>query len=72
MVMYIKLFPRQVDSEILAILRDRFESCVAYERPDHVERCANILKEYEDTATNWFIKCMLSFILYIIVFSYEL
>ncbi|KAF7267062.1 NADH dehydrogenase (ubiquinone) PDSW subunit [Rhynchophorus ferrugineus] len=45
-----------VDNEIVAILRDRFQSCVAYEKPDHVERCAGVLKEYEDAATNWFIK----------------
>ncbi|KAJ8946855.1 hypothetical protein NQ318_006765 [Aromia moschata] len=47
---------KQVDTEILSILRDRFEDCTMYEAPDHLERCGPLLKKYEEAATNWFIK----------------
>lgn len=50
-------FFRLVDAEIAAILRERFEACVLYERPDHVEKCDPLLKTYEDATTNYFIKC---------------
>jgi len=45
-----------VDNEILSILRQRFEDCVMYEAPDHIEKCKDLLKEYEDANTNWFTK----------------
>lgn len=48
---------RQVDSEIVAILRERFEECVLYEKPDHLRKCADVLATLEDASTNWFIKC---------------
>lgn len=48
---------RQVDSEILTILRQRKEDCIMYEREDHRTKCAPILEEYEKAAENWFIKC---------------
>lgn len=48
---------RQVDSEVLNILRKRFEDCTVYEAPDHVEKCSKLLQEYKDAETNWFIKC---------------
>ncbi|KAJ8915970.1 hypothetical protein NQ315_016647 [Exocentrus adspersus] len=47
---------KQVDSEILSILRDRFEDCVMYEAPDHLERCTPLHKQYEEATTNWFTK----------------
>ncbi|KAF5282482.1 hypothetical protein FQR65_LT14291 [Abscondita terminalis] len=47
---------RMVDSEILSILRQRFEDCVVYEAPDHVERCKGILDQYIEGTTNWFTK----------------
>ncbi|VEN61962.1 unnamed protein product [Callosobruchus maculatus] len=47
---------RQVESEILSILRERFESCTLYEAPDHMEKCTPLFREYENAATNWFIK----------------
>lgn len=55
-----KLFFRLVDAEIATILRERFEACVMYERPDHVEKCDPLLKTYEDATTNYFIKCKFS------------
>ncbi|KAB0796507.1 hypothetical protein PPYR_10568 [Photinus pyralis] len=47
---------RQVDSEILSILRQRFEDCMVYEAPDHLEKCKHLLQQYEDGATDWFTK----------------
>ncbi|KAM7352128.1 NADH dehydrogenase (ubiquinone) PDSW subunit [Cochliomyia hominivorax] len=47
---------RMVDNEIVTILRQRFEDCTMYEAPDHVEKCKNILEQYEKAAENWFIK----------------
>lgn len=48
---------RMVDSEILNILRQRFEDCILYEAPDHVAKCTPLKEIYEKAATNWFIKC---------------
>ncbi|CAH1377140.1 hypothetical protein MTP99_018563 [Tenebrio molitor] len=47
---------RLVDSNILSILRNRFEDCTLYEAPDHLEKCKHIWKQYEEATTNWFIK----------------
>ncbi|XP_044758110.1 NADH dehydrogenase [ubiquinone] 1 beta subcomplex subunit 10 [Coccinella septempunctata] len=47
---------RQVDEEIVSILRQRFEHCVIYEGPDHFKKCKPLLDIYEEAATNWFIK----------------
>ncbi|KAK5640694.1 hypothetical protein RI129_009241 [Pyrocoelia pectoralis] len=47
---------RQVDSEILSILRQRFEDCVLYETPDHMEKCKHLLQQYEEGSTDWFTK----------------
>ncbi|XP_060522341.1 NADH dehydrogenase [ubiquinone] 1 beta subcomplex subunit 10 [Cylas formicarius] len=47
---------RKVDTEILSILRSRFEDCVIYEAPDHIEKCTGLLKQYEEAAANWFTK----------------
>lgn len=49
-----------VENEILSILRQRFEDCMLYEAPDHVEKCSDILKTYERGAENWFTKCKLN------------
>lgn len=46
-----------VDSEVLNILRKRFEDCNIYEKPDQEEKCRKLLDEYHDAETNWFIKC---------------
>ncbi len=51
---------RQVDSEILSILRQRFEDCVLYEAPDHVKKCQSLLDTYNKAAEHWFTKCKLS------------
>ncbi|XP_028140767.2 NADH dehydrogenase [ubiquinone] 1 beta subcomplex subunit 10 [Diabrotica virgifera virgifera] len=45
-----------VDSEILSIMRERFEECTLYEAPDHIERCKPLLEQYQEASTNWFIK----------------
>ncbi|CAG9863541.1 unnamed protein product [Phyllotreta striolata] len=47
---------RLVDSEIVAILRSRFEDCTLYEAPDHLEKCHNLWEIYNDATTNYFIK----------------
>ncbi|ENN77916.1 NADH dehydrogenase [ubiquinone] 1 beta subcomplex subunit 10 [Dendroctonus ponderosae] len=47
---------RKVDTEILTILRSRFEDCVMYESPDHVTKCADINRVYQESITNWFTK----------------
>ena len=48
-----------VDNEILSILRNRFEHCVLYETPDHLEKCRGVLDTYENATANWFTKCKL-------------
>lgn len=48
---------KMVENEILSILRQRFEDCMLYEAPDHVEKCTPLLKTYERGAENWFAKC---------------
>ncbi|KAF2879572.1 hypothetical protein ILUMI_26597 [Ignelater luminosus] len=47
---------RMVDTEILSILRQRFQDCTMYEAPDHVEKCSHLLQQYEEAAANWFTK----------------
>ncbi|KAI4457154.1 nadh-ubiquinone oxidoreductase pdsw subunit [Holotrichia oblita] len=47
---------RQVDTEILTILRTRFEECHMYEAPDHFERCKEIKRQYDEATANWFTK----------------
>lgn len=46
-----------VDNEILSILRQRFEDCVQYEMPDHVEKCQPLYDYYLKAEDNWFSKC---------------
>lgn len=50
-----------VDNEILSILRQRFEDCVAYEQPDHVEKCTPLYEYYQKAEANWFSKCKFFF-----------
>lgn len=47
-----------VDSEILHLLRERFEDCHQYEAPDHLVKCKPLLDTYEEAAGHWFTKCM--------------
>lgn len=47
---------RLVDSEILTILRQRFEDCMMYEAPDHLTVCKPILDYYRGAEEAWFIK----------------
>uniref|UniRef100_A0A023F817 NADH dehydrogenase [ubiquinone] 1 beta subcomplex subunit 10 n=1 Tax=Triatoma infestans TaxID=30076 RepID=A0A023F817_TRIIF len=47
---------KAVDSEVLNILRQRFEDCVLYEGPDNKVRCAHLKEQYDEAVTNWFIK----------------
>ncbi|XP_003741369.1 NADH dehydrogenase [ubiquinone] 1 beta subcomplex subunit 10 [Galendromus occidentalis] len=47
---------RKVDSQIVRILRRRREDCYLKERPDHVKRCAKVIKDFEDAEVNLFIK----------------
>lgn len=51
-----------MDSEILNILRKRFEDCSIYEAPDQEEKCRKLLDDYKDAETNWFIKCKDSYL----------
>ncbi|XP_056643209.1 NADH dehydrogenase [ubiquinone] 1 beta subcomplex subunit 10 [Diorhabda sublineata] len=45
-----------VDSDILSILRERYEDCALYEAPDHLEKCRPLFDQYQEATTNWFIK----------------
>ncbi|CAL1540226.1 unnamed protein product [Lymnaea stagnalis] len=45
-----------VDSNIVKILRQRKIECMAWEGPDSRYKCKKIEDEYENAATNWFIK----------------
>ncbi|XP_076366304.1 NADH dehydrogenase (ubiquinone) PDSW subunit isoform X1 [Tachypleus tridentatus] len=47
---------KQVDSEILNILKQRRDECLLYENPDHQVRCKKVLEDYQKAAENWFIK----------------
>jgi hypothetical protein len=48
---------RQVDSQILNILRQRRMECMQWEGPDYKFKCKKIADDYEEAAVNWFIKC---------------
>lgn len=48
---------RQVDNDILSILRQRFENCSLYEAPDVEEKCGDIWETYKLAEENWFSKC---------------
>uniref|UniRef100_A0A7R9FNX3 NADH dehydrogenase [ubiquinone] 1 beta subcomplex subunit 10 n=1 Tax=Timema tahoe TaxID=61484 RepID=A0A7R9FNX3_9NEOP len=45
-----------VDSEILSILRQRFEDCVLYEAPDEKVKCKHLFDQYNDATESWFTK----------------
>ncbi|XP_055386722.1 NADH dehydrogenase [ubiquinone] 1 beta subcomplex subunit 10 [Condylostylus longicornis] len=47
---------RMVDNEVLNILRQRFEDCILYEKPDHEVKCKDVLEQYQKAQENWFIK----------------
>ncbi|XP_022831323.1 NADH dehydrogenase [ubiquinone] 1 beta subcomplex subunit 10 [Spodoptera litura] len=47
---------RAVDSEILGILRQRYEDCMVYERPDHAKQCKPLWDKYKESEEAWFIK----------------
>jgi len=49
---------RNVESEILTILRVRHEDCVMFEGPDSKRKCADIYESYKQAEANWFCKCM--------------
>lgn len=55
---------REVDSEILSILRYRMDDCVREEYPDF-EKCFPLKYAYEEAAAAWFTKCMFIFCLII-------
>lgn len=46
-----------VDSNIVSIMRNRFEDCMFYENPDHLTKCASLKEAYEQAAEAWFTKC---------------
>uniref|UniRef100_A0A7R9JUD8 NADH dehydrogenase [ubiquinone] 1 beta subcomplex subunit 10 n=1 Tax=Timema genevievae TaxID=629358 RepID=A0A7R9JUD8_TIMGE len=47
---------KSVDSEILSILRQRFEDCVLYEAPDEKVKCKHLFDQYNDATESWFTK----------------
>jgi len=47
---------RNVESEILGILRKRMEDCVKREYPDHKPHCLKLRDAYEEAAGAWFAK----------------
>jgi NADH dehydrogenase (ubiquinone) 1 beta subcomplex subunit 10 len=48
---------KMVDSNILSIVRNRFEDCMHYETPDHLTKCKPLKEAYEAAAEAWFMKC---------------
>lgn len=48
---------KKVDSEILTILRSRFEECVAEHDPDRKVYCQPLYDYYKRAEENWFSKC---------------
>uniref|UniRef100_A0A1B6DSM6 NADH dehydrogenase [ubiquinone] 1 beta subcomplex subunit 10 n=1 Tax=Clastoptera arizonana TaxID=38151 RepID=A0A1B6DSM6_9HEMI len=46
---------KKVDSQILSILRERFQDCMLYEAPDD-SKCQKLWDIYEDAAGSWFEK----------------
>lgn len=55
---------KQVDNEILSILRQRFEDCVLYETPDDEVKCKPLYDYYKKAEENWFIKCEYIYLLF--------
>merc|ERR1711909_141657 len=47
---------RNVDNEILNILRQRQEDCIMWNGHDYKTKCADIIEDYNTGATNWFAK----------------
>lgn len=62
---------RSVDTEILNLLRKRLDDCFREEFPDH-EKCRPLKDIYEDTTTNWFIKCKSLFVLFYLFLKWTL
>lgn len=52
---------KKVDSEILVILRSRFDDCVAYENPDQLKKCTPLWEYYKRAEENWFSRCTYRF-----------
>lgn len=48
---------RLVDSNILSILRQRYEDCRIYESPDGMRKCKPLYDIYEKAEENYSIKC---------------
>lgn len=48
---------KKVDSEILSVLRSRFEECVAEHHPDQIVYCQPLWDYYKRAEENWFSKC---------------
>lgn len=46
-----------VDSEILLIVRKRFEDCALYEAPDSVTKCQHVLQALKLAEENLFSRC---------------
>ncbi|GLH10691.1 hypothetical protein R5R35_009087 [Gryllus longicercus] len=46
---------RMVESEIVNILRQRYEDCILYESPN-IEKCRPLHEQYLKESENWFIK----------------
>ncbi|KAL8623444.1 hypothetical protein ACOMHN_058889 [Nucella lapillus] len=47
---------KQVDSNIVKILRQRKLECMQWEGPDAKYKCQKVSDSYDQAATNWFIK----------------
>lgn len=51
------IFYRLVDSNILSILRQRYEDCRIYEAPDGMRKCKPLSEIYQAAEENYSIKC---------------
>jgi len=64
-------FFREVEDQILFILRSRYEQCAVYHGED-VHLCDPIRKTYDDAAVAWFIKCEYAFVMKIMVWKLQI
>ena len=52
------MYFRQVDNNILTLLRSRYEHCGLYWGDvDQAEKCWEIKRQYKEAEANWFTKC---------------
>lgn len=59
-----------IDSNILSILRQRYEDCRIYEAPDGIRKCKPLSEIYQEAEENYSIKCQYKTILNLVKWKY--